>query len=369
MSHKISLLSTEVYPPNSGVAYRSWIMAKLLNSFSNLTVFESKEKESDPPKNFNADFFSQNIIKNDFISKISRLTTYWNTNYYPFKKELTPDAIQIESLDLFHLRKYFPDIPVVYDGHNIYWDLLKEIYIEKSFSKKLISPWLLRVAKNFEVNVLCESDHVIATTDLDKDIMVKYIDKEKITVIPNCVELEKYPKPNPIEGNIKILFIGLLTYIPNLDAVKIICEKIAPKFSDEILFEIVGKNPPHIENKPKNVRFTGFVTNIIPNIAEATVCIAPLRYGGGSRIKILEYMTLGKPVVSTSKGAEGLWIKDNEDILISDDFDEFCEKIDYLLNNRDQAESIGKNARNTIEKRYDYRVYKNDIKKIYEKII
>jgi glycosyltransferase involved in cell wall biosynthesis len=112
--------------------------------------------------------------------------------------------------------------------------------------------------------------------------------------------------------------MGLLSYPPNADAVRNICNIIAPDFDDAVEFIIAGNNPPKIKNKPKNVKFLGYVDDLKKHISKSDICIAPLMFGSGTRFKILEYMALGKLVVSTAKGAEGIDYTHDENIIIVD---------------------------------------------------
>jgi glycosyltransferase involved in cell wall biosynthesis len=103
-----------------------------------------------------------------------------------------------------------------------------------------------------------------------------------------------------------------------------------------------------------SVRLSGYVDDIKPVIARAAVCVVPLRQGGGTRLKILEAMALGTPVVATSKGAEGLDITPGRDILIADDPAEFAHEVIRLLRNSTLREQVTSNARRLVEQCYDW---------------
>ena len=158
-----------------------------------------------------------------------------------------------------------------------------------------------------------------------------------------------------------------MSYFPNSDAVQLICTKIAPKLDDKIRFIIIGKEPPTIR-KPKNVDFLGYVDDVKRYIRKSDICIAPLRYGSGTRLKILEYMALGKPVISTSKGAEGLEYINSVNMIIEDNIDSFPERILELIEKKSKRDEIGKNARQLIEEKYDWDIYKEKLVRIYEEI-
>ena len=115
-----------------------------------------------------------------------------------------------------------------------------------------------------------------------------------------------------------VVFAGTMNYFPNTDALETIVTWIAPALP-EVDFVLVGKEPPGQRPLPDNVSFTGFVQDTKEHISRASVAICPLRFGEGTRVKILEFMALGKPVVSTTKGAEGLDVSPGRDILLADD--------------------------------------------------
>ena len=116
--------------------------------------------------------------------------------------------------------------------------------------------------------------------------------------MPNCVDFDEFSsyfnsdqKIDSAGEKFNVTFIGSLFYPPNRDAVDIIVSTIAPHFSNDVQFLIVGKNPPDLHT-PDNVHFLGYVDDIKQTISQSDICIAPLRFGGSTRIKILEYMAM-----------------------------------------------------------------------------
>jgi glycosyltransferase involved in cell wall biosynthesis len=103
-----------------------------------------------------------------------------------------------------------------------------------------------------------------------------------------------------------------------------------------------------------SVHLSGYVNDIRPMIASAAVCIVPLRQGGGTRLKILEAMALGTPVVATSKGAEGLDATPGRDILIADDATEFANQVVRVMRDATLRAEVASNARRLVEHRYDW---------------
>src|SRR4029077_10492473 len=120
--------------------------------------------------------------------------------------------------------------------------------------------------------------------------------------------------------------------------------------------EVVGRNPSRklqaLADREKSIRLTGWVEDIRPFVARGAVCIVPLRIGGGTRLKIFEAMAMGKAVVSTSVGAEGLPVLAGENIRLADTTAEFAHSVVALLRDPNQRKRLGTAARNLVEKNY-----------------
>jgi glycosyltransferase involved in cell wall biosynthesis len=149
---------------------------------------------------------------------------------------------------------------------------------------------------------------------------------------------------------------------PNRDAVDFFLADAWPlirRRCPESTFHLIGKNSvddkARFENHP-GVTCNGHVPDIRPHLAEAAVSIVPIRVGGGTRLKILDGWSMGKAVVSTSIGCEGLETVDGRNILIRDDPTEFAEAVVQVLRDRDLRDRLGHEARKTAEERYAWRV-------------
>jgi glycosyltransferase involved in cell wall biosynthesis len=228
---------------------------------------------------------------------------------------------------------------------------------------------------DIEIKAIKNASHVLVCSERDRQKILSKVPEINgaITVIPNCVNINDYINykrindENASSHKFNILFIGLLSYFPNADAVHSICTKIAPNMDDKFEFIIVGKNPP-IVKKPDNVTFSGYVDDIKKYISKSDICIAPLRYGSGTRLKILEYMAMGKPVISTSKGAEGIDYTNGENIIIEDDIEMFPERIFELIEKNQKREELGKRAQQLVGLKYNWSLYQEKLIHIYEGI-
>ena len=114
--------------------------------------------------------------------------------------------------------------------------------------------------------------------------------------------------------------------------------------------------------------FPGYVDDIKSVIASADICIAPIRSGSGTRIKILEYMAMGKPVITTSKGAEGIEYTDGLNIIIEDRIENYPEIIRHLLDDEKKRLALGREGRKLITEKYDWEMYRKRLEKIYRDV-
>jgi len=369
-----------IYPHGlSGGYLRTFNIAKLLiNKFDKICVFANDNNYS-YNKNINGIFVVQGKY---YKSSLDRFKYYFDSIFLNRFSLKTQDAafddmksslFQIEGPYYFNLlikkriKKY------ILDEQNVYWELGRMPALDSKID--MYNKYIFNRNKNIEIKAIQNASHVLACSEIDKQKILNMVPEMDglITVIPNCVNIHEYKYcknfgGNPTESNIYlVLFIGLMSYFPNSDAVRLICTKIAPKCDNKVKFIIIGKEPPAIK-KPENVDFLGYVDDVKKYIFRSDICIAPLRYGSGTRLKILEYMGTGKPVISTSKGAEGLEYTNNLNIIIEDNIDMFPERILELIEQKSKRDKVGKNARELVEQKYNWEIYREQLIRIYEGI-
>lgn len=362
----------QIYPQKSGGLNRTFQLAKLAADDYVTSIFGIDENEFDDyvegirlvqVKKFD-NFYDK--IKYSFDALFSKQYSIINSEE-PIKNLIKNTVFQIEGPYIFNYLKKKGIENYVLDEQNVYWELLK--FPSYDLSSKLYKKISYKRDKQMEINAIKKASHVLVCSKRDKQIIVEEVPESegKITIIPNCVNLSSFQYNKITSANQSILFLGLLSYPPNKDALNSICNNIAVKL-EEFNFNVIGKNPPRV-NKPKNVNFLGYVDDINSHILENDICIAPLRYGSGTRLKILEYMAMGKPVISTSKGAEGIDYTNNKNIIIEDDINNFPEKIKELAEDEKQKKYLGKNARKLIEKKYDWQIYEKPLKNVFDEVL
>jgi len=191
----------------------------------------------------------------------------------------------------------------------------------------------------YERRALGKFHHIIAVSEHDRQQMLAMSPRCGITVVATGVDTEKYAVAPPATANPpRIVFTGSMDWEPNLDAVAYFCQDIFPRVlaeSPSAIFQIVGRNPhPRVKQLASDhVQVTGTVPSVAEYLRDATLVIVPLRIGGGTRLKIFEAMAMGKAVISTSIGAEGLDVHSGRDLILADDPASFAEAIMSLLRN------------------------------------
>lgn len=181
-----------------------------------------------------------------------------------------------------------------------------------------------------------------------------------IQIIPNGVSLEDYQCDFGIPLPDTLIYSGALTYNANFDAVVFFIEKILPEIRQNrpgVQLTITGSLdgvPLEKFQGQHGVIFSGYLNDIRPAIAQSWAGVVPLRIGGGTRLKILESLAIGTPVVSTRKGAEGLNLKDGHEILLANSASDFTAQTLRLLNDPALRDSLSRNGRLAIANHYDW---------------
>lgn len=195
-------------------------------------------------------------------------------------------------------------------------------------------------------------DGIIAMSETDKGYLHKLCgDELPVHVIPNGVDCEYFAPIHAERDGTTLVFTGTMNHPPNDEGIQYFCKKIFPRIlgkNPHVKLLIVGSSPSRKVQAladGNSIKVTGFVPDTRPYLASADVIIVPLLTGSGTRLKILEAMAMGKAVVSTPLGAEGIACTHGENILLADTPEEFSDRVLGLLGNRSRAESIGLKAR------------------------
>ena len=236
--------------------------------------------------------------------------------------------------------------------HNVESQISKRHYDR---SESLISQlfWWLQWKKTFFFEQrTCRKFHaVIAVSEQDGETFSSLYGLDNIVTIPTGVDVDHFSPQNISTESSTLIFVGSMDWLPNEDAVLYFASDILPVLKKEvpdIHLIVVGRNPsPRLQKKLTSIseiQLTGWVDDVRPYIAKAGIYIIPIRIGGGTRMKIYEAMAMGKAIISTSIGAEGLAVKHEENIVLEDNPLEFCQKIIRLKKDDQRRKRLGENA-------------------------
>lgn len=240
-----------------------------------------------------------------------------------------------------------PITPRVVFQHNVEYLLRKRQYeAESSPLKKWLFAAEWKKTRRIEERVCQSFDHVIAVSPEDGEVFKREFGIKRISTIPTGVDSDYFqPQGLPQKAG-RLAFVGSMDWYPNEDGIIWFLHEVYPLIRNKlnpVSFKVIGRNPSArlkmMAANLQGVELTGRVADVRPFLAEAEVVVVPLRVGGGTRIKIPEAMAMGKAVVSTTVGAEGLPFRNGQEIILADTREEFAKAVsDIMLNPKRRTE-------------------------------
>ena len=291
------------------------------------------------------------------------------------------DVVQIEGIEM---APYLATIQaaqsrpqIIYDAHNAEW-----ILQYRAFTADVKNPvrWIAaayswvqwRRLRRYEANLMRHVDHTIAMSEPDKAALLDVDKNVPITVIPNGVDLAAYGQFSGTPIPYDLVFTGKMDFRPNIDAVLWFGQQVLPLIQaqrPETTFAIVGQRPHPRLDVLKNIpglTITGYVDDVKPYIAGAAVYVAPLRVGGGTRLKLMEAMAMGKAIVSTRVGAEGFPVTDQQELIFADEPEQFAKNVLALLENPVRQAELGQAGKSFAQANYGWDSLIPRFEKIYQ---
>jgi len=276
------------------------------------------------------------------------------------------DIVHIESLKMGGYLKTIREnsmAKVVMRSHNIeflIWQRMAEA------TKSIIKKWYLKILvtriRKREIGTLNDYDAIVPITEIDGDFFVQEGCKKPVFPTPAGLDLDKIkPESSKIESN-SLFHIGALDWMPNLEALKWFMKNSWPLIHEnypEVKLYIAGRNMPDQIRKycTENVIVSGEVDDATDFMNSKQIMIVPLLSGSGMRLKIVEGMALGKIIISTTIGAEGIACKNLENIMIADTAHEFAEIVGKIINDKIFADLISANAMAFVHQNFDNRIF------------
>lgn len=316
-------------------------------------------------------------------------TSYQVSRFYSksFANKLT-EILQKESFDIVQLESIFmaPYLPVIRQfstakivlrNHNIehlIWH--RVINNESNPLKRWAIRYFSRQLKRYECNLGSQIDGFAAISEPDYRFFKECYQNIPGTVIPFGVDLENYPENEDYmpSGTPELFHVGSMNWLPNVEGIEWFLDEVWPKIHKnfpEITFTIAGRQIPEkiSQRADNNVIIVGEVASANDFMAERDIMIVPLLSGSGVRVKIIEGMALGKTIITTAIGAEGLAVEHGKNILIANTPDEFMECISKCVASPDICTILGENARNFVALNHNNDLITNRLIEFYRTLL
>jgi glycosyltransferase involved in cell wall biosynthesis len=261
--------------------------------------------------------------------------------------------------------------PAVLFAHNVESEIWRRhAETGESALKRLLCRTQHRRMLRFEGRTLARFDGVLAVSEADRDTFDKAYPgaiRQPVHVVPTGVDTEYFwPSPSDTASR-ELVFTGSMDWLPNEDAMLFFCRDVLPLIRREepsVTLSIVGRTPtPAVKalGEQPGVRVTGRVDDVRPFMRGAAVSVVPLRIGGGTRLKIFEAMAMGKAVVSTTIGAEGLPVVHGSDVMLADDPRSFARAVVELIRDVERRRQLESAARALVVAKYDWSTVAGDL--------
>ncbi|MBW2049916.1 MAG: glycosyltransferase [Deltaproteobacteria bacterium] len=379
----LALLPEFPYPPHSGATIRMWHLFKNIGKEAHLTLIcRSRDRIDSVHLNRFLDEEIQvkalHIQRPNLCQKLKKGLSFlvgmkpvtiagW---YFPDMARQIACTIRSHDFDVILMESSFMGVywPVISNSQAVkaldLFDLMSErarrqAAIMPFGREKLLFLYDSLLLGRFENRLIKNTDLVLTISNRERNqIKKKHMDKE-VPLVPNGVDCDNI-HPLPIPHQRGILFVGTLDYQPNIDAVLFFIHGVLPPLRErypDLKFWVVGKNPGNEITRHhgiEGVEVTGEVSSLEPYYLRCCVCVVPLRAGSGSRIKILEAMAYGRPVVSTTLGCEGLEVEDLRHLFIADTPPEMVEAIERIFDGTAPVKEVIQNGRKLVEEKYSW---------------
>ena len=294
-------------------------------------------------------------------------TRYRHAGYYRSIRERIRELCIRERIDLIYVDllamiQYVDpqaNIPAIVDLHDSMTLLCRRMLnAERGWRKRLSAYLGLIRVKRLEGTLGGAFDLVITNSTVDEQVIRELSTKQKTLTITNGVDMDYFTPTSTLMEADKLVFTGVMDYAPNEDAALHFVEDIFPLVKmkrPEVQFWIVGSGPSErvrALTRISGVHVTGKVDDVRPYVRSATVFVCPLRVGSGVKNKILAAIAMQKATVATSMSIDGLDLADNRDVLLTDNPQDFADKVVQLLTDEQVAQQLSTNGLTHVQAQY-----------------
>ncbi len=410
------------YPPQQGTTIRNFNIIKQLAPRHQITLLsfgtEQELREAEPlgelcQKIVIAPYPSRTLARRAWTTLFSPLpdmalrlaSTAMRDQLAALAHDETFDVVQIEGIEMAQVWKLkvggwkletaaqnlnpptsnFQSPISVFDDHNAEYVLQRTAFESDArhpmrWHAALYSFIQWKKLERYEREICRRADHAVACSEADANAILALANHRlPITIIPNGVDIEHYVPSTEVcakpLSELAMVYTGKMDFRPNIDAMVWFCNDVLPRVRAEIPLAhlvVVGQKPaPKIRTlqKENQIEVTGWVSDVRPYIADAAIYVVPLRMGSGTRLKVLEAMAMGKAIVSTTRGVEGIDLTNGRDVMIADSSEDFARICAALLRDPDRRTELGRNARKLAEEKYDWRKIIPAFDEIYASVI
>lgn len=387
------------FPPADGGTIAMYNMARALDkagasvtilSFNTRKHFVAPEKL---PSEIREKFHVQGVFLDATVKTIPAILNFFNNKSYNISRFDTPafhhalevllqqekfDVVQMESLFmtpyLKTIRKY-SKAKVVLRAHNVEYLIWQRL---ASAANNPVKKWYLNFLagrlKNYEKAVLNELDAIIVLTEDDRKLYEESGAKVPMLASPIGLDTEQYEVADVSPKELQFFHLGSMDWLPNIEAVNWFLENCFPSIKKEFpkaIFHFAGKSMPDaiFKQASEQLKVYGRIDDARTFMSDKSVMLVPLLSGGGMRVKIIEGLAMGKTIISTAIGAEGIKYTENVNMLIGNTPEEFISRIRECIANPSRALEIGKSARDLAVTRYENSVLGKEVISFYKQTI
>ncbi len=390
---KVLWISQNVpYPPKSGVLLRNYNLIRLTSRFAAIDLVAIVKKNAMPSSY--AEMAVPELLK--LCSTVqpvrlpaeeSRFRLWWallkslvtkapftvNWANAPALKEMltralagtTYDLVYFDSVSLADYRELVTSAARVLNHHNIESQLFeRRITYERNPLKRLYLRLEARKLRRYEAAVVGEFDSNLVVSSLDALRLGEFCPGTTTALVANGVDVDYFrPSDEASAEPGHLIMVSGMNWFPNLDAVLYMMESIWPilvSTTPGVRLTIVGARPPQrvteLAAKDPRITVTGFVDDIRPYMDRAQVYLCPMRDGGGTRLKVLDALSMAKPIVATTMALEGIDVVPERDVLVGDTPDAFVRQIQRLLQDHALRQRLATNGRTFVERHFSWEV-------------
>jgi glycosyltransferase involved in cell wall biosynthesis len=290
-------------------------------------------------------------------------------------RDRSPDLVIASQLDMAPYAMALPTVPKILEEVEL--TVLHEKYVGQRHPLKRLRTWLMwQKSARYVAGLLRAFDGCTVVSEQERGQVLRvFPGYDRVSIVPNGVDTTYYAADFGAPESDRLVYSGSLTYSANFDAMSFFLREVFPLIQTQrsnAKLSITGRlDGAPVDRLPYNqdVAFTGYLDDVRPTVGRSWSSVVPLRIGGGTRLKILESLALGTPVVSTRKGAEGLDLEAGRDILVADEPADFAAVTVRLLQDHELRTRLSHNGRQAVNAKYDWQIIGQRLNDLIEAVI